>query len=50
MHAVRVLENKTDFTLDSLIAAAYDSYLPWFEKTIPALIKAWNDGSLTPIP
>ena len=43
LHAVRVLENKTDFTLDSFIAAAYDSYLPWFEKTVPALIKAWDD-------
>ncbi len=41
LHAIRVLEGKTDFTLDSLIAAAYDSYLPWFEETIPALIKAW---------
>jgi len=42
MHAIRVLQNKKDFTLDSLIAAAYDSYLPWFERTIPALIKAWE--------
>jgi acyl-homoserine-lactone acylase len=42
LHAIRVLENKKDFTLDTLIAAAYDSYLPWFEKTIPALIKAWD--------
>jgi acyl-homoserine-lactone acylase len=42
LHAVRVLENKRDFTLDSLIAAAYDSYLPWFEKPIPALLKAWD--------
>src|SRR5271165_502989 len=42
LHAIRVLENKKDFTLDSLIAAAYDSYLPWFEKTIPALTKAWD--------
>jgi acyl-homoserine lactone acylase PvdQ len=41
-HAVRVLRDKKDFTLDSLIAAAYDSYLPWFEKPIPALIKAWD--------
>jgi acyl-homoserine lactone acylase PvdQ len=24
------------------MAAAYDSYLPWFEKTIPALLKAWD--------
>ncbi|HEY3135096.1 MAG TPA: acylase [Blastocatellia bacterium] len=42
LHAIRVLESKKDFTLDSLIAAAYDSYLPWFEKPIPALIKAWE--------
>lgn len=41
-HAVRVLENKKDFTLDALITAAYDSYLTWFEKPIPALIKAWE--------
>jgi acyl-homoserine-lactone acylase len=43
LHAIRVLQNKKDFTLDSLIAAAYDSYLPWFDKPIPALTKAWND-------
>lgn len=42
LHAVRVLENKKDFTLDSLIAAAFDSYLPWFERAMPALIKAWD--------
>jgi len=44
LHAVRVLEHKKDFTLDSLIAAAYDSYLTWFEKPLPALIKAWDDA------
>jgi acyl-homoserine lactone acylase PvdQ len=43
LHAIRVLETKKDFTLDSLIAAAYDSYLPWFEKPIPALVKAWDN-------
>ena len=42
LHAVRVLQDKKDFTVDSLIAAAYDSYLTWFEKPIPALIKAWD--------
>jgi len=42
LHAVRVLQDKKDFTLDSLIAAAYDSYLTWFEKSIPALVKAWD--------
>jgi len=41
-HAVKVLQGKKDFTLDSLIASAYDSYLTWFEKPIPALIKAWD--------
>jgi acyl-homoserine lactone acylase PvdQ len=42
LHAIRVLEHKKDFTLQSLIAAAYDSYLTWFEKPLPALIKAWD--------
>jgi acyl-homoserine-lactone acylase len=42
LHAIRVLQDKKDFTLDSFLAAAYDSYLPWFEKPIPALIKAWD--------
>ncbi|MDR3702113.1 MAG: acylase [Candidatus Sulfopaludibacter sp.] len=42
LHAIRVLQNKKDFTIDSFIAAAYDSYLPWFEKPIPALVKAWD--------
>ena len=49
LHAILVLENKKDFTLDSLIAAAFDSYLTWFEKPMPALIKAWDatpDSSL----
>ena len=43
LHAVRVLENKKDFTLDSLIGAAFDTYLTWFEKPMPALIKAWDE-------
>ncbi len=42
LHAMRVLADVKDFTVDSLLAAAYDSYLPWFEKTIPALVKAWD--------
>ena len=42
LHAIRVLENKKDFTLDSLIAAAFDSYLTWFEKPLPSLIQAWD--------
>jgi acyl-homoserine lactone acylase PvdQ len=43
LHAIRVLENRKDFTLDRLRDAAYDSYLPWFEKTVPALVKAWDE-------
>jgi acyl-homoserine lactone acylase PvdQ len=42
LHALRVLENRKDFTLDKLREAAYDNYLPWFEKTVPALIAAWD--------
>jgi acyl-homoserine lactone acylase PvdQ len=42
LHAIRVLENKKDFTVESLRDAAYDSYLTWFEKPVPALIKAWD--------
>ena len=40
-HALRVLPNKNDFAPESLVAAAYDSYLPWFAEQIPALVKAW---------
>jgi acyl-homoserine-lactone acylase len=39
LHAVRVLQGRKDFTLRSLMAAAYDSYLTWFEKPLPALIR-----------
>lgn len=42
LHAIRLLSNKKDFTLDGLIAAAYDSYLPWFAPTIPALVHAYD--------
>jgi len=42
LHAVRVLQNKKDFAVDSLIGAAYDSYLTWFAKPMPALIQAWD--------
>src|SRR5438876_4070243 len=42
LHAIRVLQSKRDFTLDSFIEAAYDSFLTWFEKPMPALVKAWD--------
>jgi acyl-homoserine-lactone acylase len=41
-HALRVLAGKKDFTLASLISAAYDSYLPSFERLLPVLIKAYD--------
>ena len=44
LHAIRVLQDKKDFTVASLIAAAYDSYLTWFEKPLPCLLKAWDDA------
>ncbi|MCP4896875.1 MAG: acylase, partial [bacterium] len=42
VHAIKVLDGRTDFTLDSLIGAAYDSYLSGFEDLIPALLRAYD--------
>ena len=42
LHAIRVLQNKKDFSIASLIDAAYDSYLPAFEPTIPALLASYD--------
>ncbi|HZT78134.1 MAG TPA: penicillin acylase family protein [Vicinamibacterales bacterium] len=41
-HAIEVLSKKKDFTVDSLIAAAFDSHLTQFEIEIPALLKAYD--------
>ncbi|MEE4116061.1 MAG: penicillin acylase family protein [Marinilabiliaceae bacterium] len=41
-HAVRVLSGQKDFDLDKLIDVAYDSYLPAFGITIPALVRAYD--------
>jgi len=41
-HALRVLEGKTDWTMASLTAAAFDSYLPAFERMIPPLLAAYD--------
>lgn len=41
-HVIRVLENRRDFTLNSLMSAAYDSYLTAFERTIPPLVAAFD--------
>jgi len=42
LHAVKVLEGKTDFTLTSLIAAAFDSYLTAFTDLMPVLLQAYD--------
>ncbi|MEX0893057.1 MAG: penicillin acylase family protein [Gemmatimonadota bacterium] len=41
-HALMLLPGKDDFTLEGLIELAYDSYLPAFEETLPALIGAYD--------
>ena len=42
IHAVRVLEGEKKFTLEKLIAAAYDSRLTAFETLLPALLAAYD--------
>jgi acyl-homoserine-lactone acylase len=42
IHARLLLENRKDFTLGSLIAAAYDTYLPAFARMVPALVAAYD--------
>ncbi len=41
-HAALVLEGKTDFTPQSLMAAAYDSYMPAFAQLIPSLVASYD--------
>ncbi|WP_286754899.1 acylase [Roseivirga sp. UBA838] len=45
IHAVRVLSQAKDVTLDGLIELAYDPYIPAFEKVIPALVAALERNS-----
>jgi acyl-homoserine-lactone acylase len=42
IHAVEVLQNIHDVTLDSLIAAGYDSHLTAFDVLLPPLIKGYD--------
>ncbi|RRB07026.1 penicillin acylase family protein [Larkinella rosea] len=48
VNAVRVLGRKTDFTLDTLIAAANDPHLPGFEGLIPSLVQAYQTQAEKP--
>lgn len=45
LHAVRLLRERSGFTLDKLIETAYDPVLPGFEKLIPGLLTAWDESS-----
>jgi len=42
-HALKVLPGKKDFTIESVIAAAYDSDLPAFDTLLPPLLKAYDE-------
>ena len=44
IHAVRVLADVDDLTLDGLIELAHDPYLPGFEKLIGGLLEAWEQA------
>ncbi len=41
-HALKVLPDKKDFTIASLISAAYDSWLPSFARMIPGLLQSYD--------
>src|SRR5579859_5429511 len=41
-HAVRVLSARRDFTPQSLMAAAYDPYLPAFARLVPLLLASYD--------
>lgn len=42
VNAVRVLSKEKSYTIDKVIAAGYNTYLSAFEKTVPALIRAYD--------
>jgi acyl-homoserine-lactone acylase len=44
VHATQLLSKPGKWTLESLRAAAYDSYLPAFARLIPLLVKAWDQA------
>ena len=45
IHAIALLRNKNGFTLDSLIALAYDPYMPAFNALIPGLVEAYDTST-----
>ncbi|MEQ9402043.1 MAG: acylase [Cyclobacteriaceae bacterium] len=45
VHAIGLLLEAKNLTLDGLIDLAYDPYLPAFEQVVPGLIKAYDNSS-----
>ncbi|MBO6494859.1 MAG: acylase [Roseivirga sp.] len=44
VHAVQVLSEAENLTVDGLIELAHDPYLPAFEKVVPGLIQAFDNN------
>lgn len=44
IHAISLLQQKEDYTIDSLVSLAYDPYLPAFKVLIPGLLKAYDES------
>lgn len=42
VHAIKVLSGRKAWTMDSLLAAAYDPWLPAFADLLPPLVAAWD--------
>lgn len=42
IHATKLLGEQNDFTLETLLAAAFDSYMPAFAELIPSLLGAYD--------
>jgi acyl-homoserine-lactone acylase len=42
IHATKLLTEQRNFTLDSLVSAAFDSYLPAFARLIPILVRDYQ--------
>ena len=45
IHAIRVLQARKDFTLPTLIDAAYDTWLPAFADLVPVLMQSYDELS-----
>ena len=48
INAVQLFKNNNGFTLDKIIATAYNKHLPAFDVLLPALIKAYNANKSDP--